>query len=119
MLLGRVRRAAAGWSEDQAAQMGAALAYYTLFSLAPLLILAIGVIGTIAGEAETKEYVIAEVRAFVDADSAEAVRGLLENFGRVRGRAATSVIGLGSLLFGATGMFTSLRSSLHRIWRLR
>jgi membrane protein len=119
MALGRLRAAAAGWAEDQAAQMGAALAYYTLFSLAPLLILSLAVLGAVFGEAETREQVLAQVSGFIDDDSAEAVRTMLENFRGQRALAEASVVGLASLLFGATGMFTSLRSSLHRIWRLR
>jgi membrane protein len=119
MVLGKLRRAAAGWAEDQASQMGAALAYYTLFSLAPLLILAIAVIGLIFGEAQTQEKVLAQVGGFVDVDSAEAVRAMLENFRGTRSLAGASAVGLASLVFGATGMFTSLRSSLWRIWRLR
>jgi membrane protein len=118
VLISRLRAAAAGWSEDEASQMGAALAYYALFSLTPLLVLAIALIGALVGEAEAKQHILTEVRHFIDADSAAAVRAMLESFSGAKGRAATSVVGIASLLFGATGMFTSLRASLSRIWRL-
>ena len=60
-MLGRLKNAVVGWVEDQAAQMGAALAYYTLFSLTPLLVIAIAIIGALLGEAETREQVVSQV----------------------------------------------------------
>jgi membrane protein len=116
----RLKKAGQGFADDQAAQMGAALAYFTLFSLAPLLILGIAIVALIVGEAESKDHVVANVRAYVNDDIAEAVRLMLDNFHPTRLQVGvwTSVVGVVSLVFGATGMFTSLRSSLHRIWRL-
>jgi membrane protein len=117
MIIGRLRQAAAGWSEDGASQMGAALAYYTLFSLAPLLVLAIALIGVVWGEERAKKELIEEVEKLIDKESGDAVRTLLENF---KGSSVTgaSAVGLATLIFGATGLFTSLRDSLHRIWRI-
>jgi membrane protein len=119
MIVGRLRAAGKGWAEDQAAQMGAALAYYTLFSLAPLLMIAISVIGVLYGEAETRENLVAQLRQQVDPATADAVGAMLESLAERHTKAAASIIGVLSLLFGATGMFSSLRSSLHRIWRLK
>ena len=118
-MIGRLRAAGTGWAEDQAAQMGAALAYYTLFSFAPLLMIAISVIGTLYGEAETRERLVVELRKVVDDDTAETAKGMLENLAGKHAKASLSIIGILSLLFGVTGMFTSLRTSLHRIWRLK
>jgi membrane protein len=97
--------------------MGAALAYYALFSLAPLLVLAVAFIGVVYGEQRAKEELIAQVEQQIDRESADAVRILLDNF---KGSSVTnaSLIGIATLLFGATGLFTSLRASLHRIWRI-
>ena len=119
MIVGRLRAAGKGWAEDQAAQMGAALAYYTLFSLAPLLMIAVSVIGVLYGEAETRENLVAQLRQQVDAQTADAVGAMLESLAGTHAKAATSIVGIVTLLFGATGMFSSLRSSLHRIWRLK
>jgi membrane protein len=118
MLIRRLRAAATGWSEDQAGEMGAALAYYALFSLTPLLVLAIAVIGFVGGEADAREHILAQMAGFIDTQTAEGARSMLESFTGTRGRAETSLVGLASLLFGAAGMFTSLRTSLCRIWRL-
>ena len=118
MIVGRLRAAMCGFIEDGASQMGAALAYYTLFSLAPLLVLALALIGVVYGEQRAKEELIAEVEKLIDRDSAEAVRTLLENF-KGSNVANASLVGLATLLFGATGLFTNLRASLHRIWRIK
>lgn len=118
MITRRLLAAARGWSEDQAAQLGAALAYYTLFSLTPLLVLAMALLGAVLGAEQTRAHVLEQVRGFIDQDSAEAVKAMLDNFRTTPAQAATSIVGLLSLCFGATGMFTSLRASLHRIWRL-
>ncbi len=119
MIVGRLRAAGTGWAEDQAAQMGAALAYYTLFSLAPLLMIAISVIGTLYGEAETRDRLVAQIREEVDPETAETVKGMLESLAGKHAKASASIVGVLSLVFGATGMFSSLRTSLHRIWRLK
>src|SRR5262245_14709992 len=117
-MFARLKAAGKGWVEDDAAQMGAGLAYYTLFSLTPLLVLAIAVIGAMVGEAGAKEHVVEQVREFLGKDSAEGINDLLEHFQSTTSRLGTSIVGFFSVLFGATGMFTGLRSSLNRIWRL-
>jgi membrane protein len=117
-MIRRLRAAGRGWVEDEAAHMGAGLAYYTLFSLMPLLVLSIAVIGALFGEEQTKDYIVAQVRGFIDNDSAMAVQTLLDSFRTSRVVTSASIIGIVSLVFGATGMFTSLRSSLNRIWRV-
>jgi membrane protein len=118
MFIRRLRAAASGWSEDQASEMGAALAYYALFSLTPLLVLAITVIGALGNDADAREHILGQIAGFIDAQTAEGARSMLDSFTGTRGRVEMSLVGIGSLLFGAAGMFTSLRNSLCRIWRL-
>jgi membrane protein len=117
-MIRRLKAAGRGWVEDEVSHMGAGLAYYTLFSLMPLLLLAIAVIGALFGEDQTKEHVVAQVNNFIDNDSALAVEAMLDSFRTSKAFSQASIIGIVSLVFGATGMFTSLRSSLSRIWRL-
>jgi membrane protein len=116
-MIARLKAAAVGFAEDQAGQMGAALAYYTLFSLTPLLIVALAVLGMLMDQAQARANVLENLARF-NPESAEAVGVMLDSFHNARGRAGFSVVGLASLLFGATGMFTSLRGSLCRVWRL-
>lgn len=119
MLIRRLKAAGQGWAEDQASQMGAALAYYALFSLMPLMLLGISLLARVVGDAESEEQVLRPIREYLDEDSAEAIRAMLHNFRDKQASVGTSLVGLVSLVFGASGMFTSLRSSLHRIFRLQ
>jgi membrane protein len=106
-----------GWGEDRASEMGAALAYYVLFSMAPLLVLTIAVVSAVYGPDQARERVVAEVEHRIDRQTADAVRTVLDNVKSGTNLTGVSAIGLATLLFGASGMFTSLRSSLQRIWR--
>jgi membrane protein len=117
-MIARLRAAGVGWAEDQASQMGAALAYYTLFSLTPLLILAMAVLGMLMDQEQSRAYVLDHIRE-LHPDSAETVAVMLDGFQSAKGGAGVSLVGVASLLFGATGMFNSLRTSLSRVWRLK
>lgn len=116
-MLRGLKKACTYWIDDQAAQMGAALAYYTLFSLAPILIIAISVAGQVFGDAAAKGQVVDKIADFIGADSAAAVQNMLENFRHPPSGIWAAALGLGTLLFGALGLFTQLRNSLNRIWR--
>src|SRR5581483_11111668 len=107
------------WVEDSASQMGAALAYYSLFSLAPLLIIAIAVAGLVFGEAEARDQVVTRIADFIGTESAEVVRTMLDNFRQPPQGPWSPVIGIASLWYGAISVFTVLRSSLNRIWRVQ
>jgi len=119
MIVQRLKTAAVYWVEDQAAQMGAALAYYTLFSLAPILIIALAIAGQAFGDSAAQGQVIARIRDFIGDESAATVQTMLENFRHLPSGVGPALLGIGSLLFGALSLFTQLRASLHRIWRLQ
>jgi membrane protein len=118
MLIKTLKKAGTYWVEDDAAQMGAALAYYMLFSFAPLLIMAIAVAGLVYGEDAARGRVVELIGDFIDADSAKAVQTMLENFRQPPANIIPAVIGIASLIYGSLGVFRQLRESLHRMWRL-
>ena len=104
------------WSEDRASRMGASLAYYTLFSLAPLLIIIIAVAGLVFGQEAAQGEVFQQLRGLVGNDGAAAIQGLVESSrGKESGILAT-VIGVFTLLLGATTVFAELKDSLDEIW---
>lgn len=123
MFLSRFRAAVNGFLEDEAYQMGAALAYYALFSLAPLVLLAVAILGTVYGEKKAREEIVSQVSGLVDDNAAKAAGTVLEGAGDApsftSALTGASVVGIVSLLFGASSLFTSLRLSLHRIWRIK
>src|SRR5436190_15092019 len=116
---GTLKTACHHWFDDSASQMGAALAYYSLFSLAPLLFIAITVAGLVYGEATAREHVIGRISDLIGPVSADAVKTMLENFRHPAEDRWAAVIGLAALWYGALGVFTQLRSSLNRIWRVK
>ncbi len=103
------------WSDDRAARLGAALAYYALFSIAPLLMVAVGVAGLIFGEEAARGEVVGSIEKGVGS----SVAGFLEDM-MVQAQAGTGVaaivIGSGLALLGASGLFIQLNGALNVVW---
>jgi membrane protein len=114
---GLVKKAAFAWLDDYAPSMGAALSYYTLFSLAPLLILVIAIAGMVFGEEAARGQIVGQLQGLIGEDGARAVQGLLESASKPGRSATASLLGLVTLLLGATSVFAELQSALDRIWR--
>jgi len=107
------------WSEDNALRLGAALAYYTVFSIAPLLILGIAVVGLVFGREAAQGRVMAEMQGLMGAQVASGVQDMVANSQSVSTGIVASVIGLITLLVGASGVFTELQDSMNTIWNVR
>src|SRR5438874_4241700 len=105
------------FSEDYASSMGAALAYYTTFSLAPVLIVAIAVAGLVFGQEAARGQIVGQLSSLVGTESAKAIQELLKSASEPGKSLLASVIGVATLLIGATSVFAELQSSLDRIWR--
>lgn len=111
------RDAVMAWIDDRAPSMGAALAYYTLFSIAPLLLIVISVAGAVFGTEAAQGEIFRQLRGLLGAEGATAIEGLLASVGQ-GGRAGTgTLIGGVLLLVGATTVFAELQDALDRIWR--
>jgi membrane protein len=116
-LLGMARATVQAFLDDQAPSMGAALAYYTLFSLAPLLLIAISVAGLIFGPEAARGEIFGQLQGLVGSAGAAAVQQLLESVNRPAGGVASTVLGLVLMLVGATTVFAELQDALDRIWQ--
>ncbi len=112
-----VQQVATSWVSDYAPSMGAALAYYTLFSLAPLLLIAISVAGLVFGEDAARGEIAAQLRAFMGDEGANAVQGLLVSVRKPSEGVAATVLGVALLFVGAATVFGELQDALNRIWR--
>ncbi len=116
-IFGILKKAASEWMEDQAPTLGAALAYYTVFSLAPLLIIIIGVAGLVFGPEAAQGQIFEQLRGLLGEAGAKSMQDLVEN---ANAKPATgifaTVIGIVTLLFGASGVFGQLQTSLNAIW---
>jgi membrane protein len=111
------KKALAAFNEDYAGSMGAALAYYTTFSLAPVLIVVIAVAGLVFGQDAARGEIAYQLRSLIGDESAKAVQELLKSASQPGKSVLASVVGIGTLLIGATSVFAELQSSLDRIWR--
>ena len=105
------------WSDDYASSMGAALAYYTMFSIAPLLLIVISVAGLFFGEQAARGEIIDQLQGLMGTDGAQAVQTLLASVNHPRAGIFATLFGLGALVIGATTVIGELQNSLDRIWR--
>lgn len=109
--------AARGWVDDNAPSMGAALAYYTLFSMAPLLLIAVSVAGLVFGAEAARGEILVQLQGLLGVAGALAVQQLLESVNRPTGGVAATILGVLLMLLGATTVFAELQDALDRIWR--
>jgi membrane protein len=115
-----LKDAAKEWSEDKVPRLGAALAYYTIFSLAPLLILVIAIAGLTLGQRESaQEAVLGQLRGLVGQQGASVVQTAIENSSRPAAGILASIISLVTLLLGALGAFGQLQDALNTIWEVK
>lgn len=109
----------AEWSKDKSSRLAAALSYYTVFSLAPLLIIAIAIAGSFFGEEAAKGEIIGQIQGLVGKDGAEVIQTAIENAGQQDNQGAVaSLISIGVLLFGASGVFAELQDALNTVWEV-
>lgn len=113
-----LKQVAKSWLDDYVPSMGAALAYYTLFSLAPLLLIVISVAGLIFGEDAARGEIEGQLRSLMGERGARAVQDLLISVDKPAEGAAATLLGVVLLFVGATTVFGELQDSLDRIWRV-
>ncbi len=111
------RETFASWSDDYASSMGAALAYYTMFSIAPLLLIVISVAGLVFGQEAARGEIMGQLSSLMGADGARAVQALLAAVNQPAAGIWATLFGLGALIVGATTVFGELQNALDRIWR--
>lgn len=106
------------WGEDKAPRLAAALSYYTIFSLAPLLVIAVAVAGYFVGSDQARAQVLSEIQGVVGPSGEEFVREMLNNVSRPGTGVIATVIGLATLILGASGVFGQLQEALNSIWEV-
>ena len=107
------------WSHDRAARLGAALAYYALFSIAPLLVIMITIAGSVYGEVAAKGQIVNAISDQVGPEAAVGVEQLLAGIHETGTSLLTTLISAVILIFGATNLFSQLRDALNTMWNVR
>ena len=104
------------WSDDYAPSMGAALAYYTIFSIAPLLVIAIAVAGFFFGEKAASGEIFGQLQGLIGEHGASAIQAAVASAKETGSGTLAAIGGVAALLLGATTVFNELQSDLDRIW---
>lgn len=104
------------WQEDKASRLAAALAYYTVFSMAPLIIIVLGIVGYLFGRDAVGTYLIEQARGLIGAEGAQIFQAIIENASQPASSLLATLIGIATLLFGALGVFGQLQDALNTVW---
>ena len=112
-----LKAAAVHWVDDYAQSMGAALAFYTMFSIAPFVLIVTAVAGFFFGEGAAKSEIFNQMQSMLGTQGALAVQGLLESAIKPTGSVLAAAVGSAFLFIGATSVFAELQDALDRIWR--
>jgi membrane protein len=108
------------WQNDKVPLLAAALAYYTVFSIAPLLIIAIAIAGAFFGEEAARGEIIDQVQGLIGQQGAEAIQSMLQNTQQPSANSGLATLfGVVTLLIGATGVFGQLQDALNIIWDVK
>ena len=114
-----VKQSAAEWSEDKASKMAASLAYYTVSSLAPLLVVALGVASLVAGKSFSPDKMKDQIASLTSKDVAESLTPAIQHANASGGSLIATIFGIVVALFSAGFLFGELQDSLNTIWEVK
>jgi membrane protein len=113
-----LRSAASDWSDDNASRLAAALAYYTLLSIAPMIVLAVAIAGLVYGEDAARGQIASELSREVGPQAANALQAIIESAKTPSSGVIGTIVGVITLLVGASGVFSELQASLNQVWEV-
>jgi membrane protein len=106
------------WNEDKASRLAAALAYYTVFSLTPLITISLAIVGMVFGKNAARGELVSQIQGLVGRQSAQVIETAIANISQNSHPGITSLINIGVLLFAASGVFAELQGALNTIWEV-
>ena len=113
-----IKQAFSEWQQDKASMLAAALAYYTVFSIAPLLVIAIAIAGAVFGQDAAQGEIVSQINQLVGQEGAEAIEMILANADRPELGSLASIISVVVLFIGASGVFAQLQEALNTVWNV-
>ena len=122
MMMGTIRllkQSFEQWSQDNGQRLGAALAFYTILSISPLVILVVAIVSLVFSRAHAQSLLLAQIHALMGSSAKEAVQAMLVSGQKHAHGILSAFLGLLTLVFGASGVFGELRSALNTIWKVK
>jgi membrane protein len=113
------KNAIISWNEDNVSQLAAALAYYTAFSLAPFLVICIGVTGLLMSKQSAQAQILLQIGSIVGDKSADQLQLMIDNISKPSTNIIATIVGISLFIFGMTGVFNHLSGGLNTIWGVR
>jgi membrane protein len=117
-LPGMLKEAFTDWKDDKAPRLGAALAYYTIFSLAPLLLIAVAIAGLAFGREAAQGRIVDEIGGLLGETGGTVIQEMVANASKPSEGILATIMGLVALLFGASGAFNELRQAMNTVWEV-
>lgn len=108
-----------GWSKDNVPRLGASLAYYTLFAISPILIIAIAIAGAVFGEAAVRGQIVHQIDQLIGRQGAEAIQAILQGVQKDTAGTFAVIMGAITLLVASSGAFLELQHALNTIFRVK
>jgi membrane protein len=117
--LSQLQETASRWSEHKDARLGAALAYYSIFSLGPLIVIAIAIAGLVFGAEAVQAQIFGALHGLLGDSGTQAIDAMLKGTNRPREGIFATVIGVGALVFAAVGVVVQLKDALNTVWEVK
>jgi membrane protein len=114
-----LQETAGQWSKHEDARLGAALAYYSIFSLGPLIVIAIAIAGFVLGAEAVQAQVFGSLHGLLGDNGSQAIEAMLKGANRPRESILAIVIGVGTLVFAAVGVVVQLKDALNTVWEVK
>lgn len=111
-----LKQAFARWNDHDAGRLGAALAFYSLLSLAPLLLFVVSVVAIVYGQKHAQDWILAQVSSMVGAHGASMIQNILQHTRHSLSMSLAGLVGIVTLLFGASGVVNELHNGLNTVW---
>jgi membrane protein len=111
-----MKAAGSDWVEDRAAQLGAALAFYSVLSLAPLVVIALALVSLVYSAQAAVAHFLQQMESMVGTEGAKAIQGMLEHAHQPKTGSLAAGLGIATLLFAASGVFAQLQQAMNAIW---
>jgi len=114
-----IKQTASEWTEDKVPELGAALAFYTALSIAPLLVISLGIAAAVFGEEAARGQIIVQIRTLVGDQGAAAIQDMIANANKPAEGILATTLSFIILFVGASGVFGELQQSLNTIWKVQ